>query len=84
MTKVAIINPNQKNVFYLCNGEHGKWYKIAKYDSNPRLVGEIGIFLSKSQTRSDYDHLVTPDGICHNHPFIFIEELSEVTVTVKE
>lgn len=84
MTKVAIIKPEQKKVFCFCNGEHGKWYKIAKYDPNPWLVGEIGIFLSKSQTGSDYNHLVTPDGTCYIHSYIFIEELSEVTVTVKE
>lgn len=84
MTKVAIIKPGQKKMIPISEGVHGKWYKIAKYDPNPRLVGEIGIFLSKSQTRSDYNHLVSPDGIHYSHEDIFIGELSEVTVSVKE
>ena len=81
MTKVTIIEPEQKKMIPFRNGEHGKWYKIVKYEPNPWLVGEIGIFLSKSQTGSDY--LVTPDGTCYSHSYIFIEELSEVTVTVR-
>ena len=86
MTKVAVIKPEQKKMMMipLSEGKHGKWYKIAKYDPHPWLVGEIGIFLSKSQTGSGYNNLVMPDGTCYSHSYIFIEELSEVIVTVKE
>jgi hypothetical protein len=84
MTKVTVIKPEQKNMTPLSEGKHGKWYKIVKYEPNPRHVGQIGIFLSKSKTGSGYNYLVTPDGTCYSHSYIFIEELSEVTVTVKE
>ena len=85
MTKVTVIKPDQqKNMTPLNEGKHGKWYKIVKYEPNPRHVGQIGIFLSKSQTGSRDHILVTPEGDCYSHPGIFIEELSEVTVTVKE
>lgn len=82
MTKVEVIKPNQKKMIPFSEGYHGAWYKIAKYDPNPNLVGEIGIFLSKDNFR--YDSLLTPSGICYSHESIFIEELSEVVITVKE
>ena len=84
MTKVEVIKPNQKKMIPLSEGYHGAWYKIAKYEPNPDLVGEIGIFLSKPNLGLRHNSLLTPDGICYSHGSIFIEELSEVIVTVKE
>ena len=84
MTKVAIIKPEQKNMIPFRNGEHGKWYKIAKYDQNPFYVGEIGIYISADSLCAKYSWIVTPDGSSYSHPDFFIEELSEVTITVKE
>ena len=84
MTKVEVIKPNQKKMIPLSEGYHGAWYKIAKYDPNPNLVGEIGIFLSKEYFGLQYDSLITPSGIQYSYESIFLEELSEVIVTVKE
>lgn len=83
MTKVTVIKPEQKNMTPLSEGKHGKWYKIAKYEPNHHHVGQIGIMITKDHTGLGYI-LITPDGNCYNHPAIFIEELSEVVVTVKE
>ena len=82
MTKVEVIKPDQKKMIPLSEGYQGAWYKIAKYDPNPNLAGEIGIFLSKDNFR--YDSLLTPSGIQYSHESLFIEELSEVIITVKE
>ena len=84
MTKVEVIKPNQKKMIPLSEGYHGAWYKIAKYEPNPHLVGEVGIFLSKDNTGLWYDFLLTPSGTCYSHESIFLEELSEVIITVKE
>ena len=84
MTKVEVIKPNQKKMIPLSEGYHGAWYKITKYEPNPRLVGEVGIFLSKEYLGLLDDSLLTPSGIQYSHESIFIEELSEVVITVKE
>ena len=84
MTKVAIIKPEQKNMTPLSEGKQGKWNKISKYEPNHHQVGQIGIMIPKDHTGLGYDMLITPDGHCYSHSAIFIEELSEVTVTVKE
>ena len=83
MTKVEVIKPDQKKMIPLSEGYHGAWYKICKYKPNPNLVGEIGIFLSKHNLDLRHNSLVTPSGIQYSHESIFIEELSEVIVTVK-
>ena len=85
MTKVTVIKPDQqKNMTPLSEGKHGKWYKISKYEPNPYHVGQIGIMIPKDCTGLEYDMLIAPDGHCYSHSAIFIEELSEVTITVKE
>ncbi len=84
MTKVEVIKPNQKKMIPLSEGYHGVWYKIAKYEPNHHLVGEVGIFLSKEYFGLQYDSLITPSGIQYSYESIFLEELSEVIVTVKE
>ena len=84
MTKVKVIKPDQKKMIPLSEGYQGAWYKIAKYEPDPRIVGQIGIFLSKHNFGLRYDSLLTPSGSQYCHESIFIEELSEVIVTVKE
>ena len=85
MTKVTIIKSDQKKMIPISEGVHGKWYKIAKYGKNPRIEGEIGIYLHHSYfIGASYSHLVSPDGMHYSHEDIFIEELSEVVVSVKE
>ena len=84
MTKIEVIKPDQKKMIPLSEGYRGAWYKICKYEPNPDLVGEIGIFLPKGYLGLRHNSLITPDGICYSHESIFIEELSEVIVTVKE
>jgi hypothetical protein len=84
MTKVEVIKPDQKKMIPLSEGYHGAWYKIAKYEPNPHLQGEVGIFLSKRNLGLRHNSLLTPNGICYSSESIFIEELSEVVITVKE
>lgn len=85
MTKVTIIKSDLKKMIPISEGVHGKWYKIAKYRNNPKIEGEIGIYLHRSYfIGALHSYLVTPDGTHYGHPDIFIEELSEVTVSVKE
>ena len=89
MTKVEVIKPDQKKMIPLSEGYHGVWYKIAKYEPNHQyepnhhLVGVVGIFLSKEYFGLQYDSLITPSGIQYSYESIFLEELSEVIVTVK-
>lgn len=84
MTKVTIIKPDQKKMIPISEGVHGKWYKIARYVHNPKLEGEVGMYVTSQRLNAEYSSLVGPKGDCYSHEDIFIEELSEVTVSVKE
>lgn len=84
MTKVAVINPDQKKMIHISEGVHGRWYKIVKYDPNPVHIGQIGIMIPKDFVQLKHNLLISPFGSCFSNENIFMEELSEVTISTKE
>lgn len=92
MTKVAIIKPDQNKMIPVSECKHGKWYIIRVCPSDTirsSMVGFVGQFVSKAM-HGKWAMMVFPDGKIWSIPYpdevsgVLLDELSEVTISVKE